>query len=376
MRHIKKPALLSTLPSHGRAYESSFPVSAHPSWLFCPGRMSNSSPEPQLGPARSISSRVAAKQGLVRTAARALANVAPVRHSEPSHETGADVVAAGPDLAAIPANSQPVCATDSVTEVPIALQEPHLAVNAALEAPVSDSVTEARRQAAASSMRPGGSTDNKRRVWALWEPKKEKPKRHHLAGELSARGVKVSANWSCQLLVDKLYLTAPLELPAILASPLPGIEDMDFDGPRQAETTSDPQGAAVQNEEADSVPATELAKKRWSAVRQGVRLLHCIVHLPEEFLRRNQPLRDREAVDAGAQNIFFEKAAKLFCDPEFKPEKLISSQVQGEDIEIDIAIENFLDKCDPGYTAYALDAEGFKARLNDLKKTYISIKGR
>ncbi|MGA1355019.1 MAG: hypothetical protein ACO32I_09640, partial [Candidatus Limnocylindrus sp.] len=113
-----------------------------------------------------------------------------------------------------------------------------------------------------------------------------------------------------------------------------------------------------------SVPeAADTEKMRWSARTCSTRMLHVLVEERAAFLQRDAPLAKRSDLDGAARNSFWQRAALVFVDPSFKPEKFKSDDEQSNEIfdEVRLTPEHF------GYPATAEKMETeFKKMRSEL----------
>lgn len=145
--------------------------------------------------------------------------------------------------------------------------------------------------------------------------------------------------------------------------------------PPVASNPSQRQSADEEDEEAQDT------KMRWSAKTCSTRLLHVIVELRGDFVRRDTPFDDRNSLDSAARNWFWQGASLLFNKPSFlrkpvpgepDPPKPETYRFQSDDNQ-----NNQLYKClNPMYTGFPADADKLEEVFKELRKDIMTALNR
>lgn len=121
---------------------------------------------------------------------------------------------------------------------------------------------------------------------------------------------------------------------------------------------------------------------RWSYRTCSIRMLHTIVELKGDFVRRDRPFQRRQDLDAAARNWFWQEAALKFNDPAFLP---APASVEGEErppssrfLSADV-LNNVIFKqhnfC-PEFTGYLADPNKIQSEFNELRTTVVDLLGK
>lgn len=158
-------------------------------------------------------------------------------------------------------------------------------------------------------------------VISTWLPSHHKPQLKHLVHEIKQRGFpNPPACWKAQQCADWLHKNGPErgERLAALATTIDLVTAVPIVQASAAAVTNSNIVVGELQQAATPAQAAE-PTHRWHNIRQGCRLVHTIVELKEDFLRRDEGHLTRNEKDSAARNSFWVRAAEKFNDDNFTP---------------------------------------------------------